>query len=60
MTYDPGASYLSARGSTTKKMVDTGSTMSKISRDAHGAAAGTMAAITPVVIQVSSHRSNAS
>lgn len=50
VTYDPGASYLSARGSTTKKMVDTGSTMSKISRDAHGAAAGTMAAITPVVI----------
>ncbi|XKY51844.1 hemagglutinin repeat-containing protein [Xanthomonas campestris pv. raphani] len=41
-------------------MVDTGSTMSKMSRDAEGAAAGTMAAITPVVIQASSHRSNAS
>ncbi|WP_355586611.1 hemagglutinin repeat-containing protein [Xanthomonas cannabis] len=60
VTYDPGASYRSARDSTTKNMVDTGSTMSKISRDAEGAAAGTMAAITPVVIQASSHRSNAS
>ncbi|CAD1791296.1 filamentous hemagglutinin [Xanthomonas euroxanthea] len=59
VTYDPGASYRSARDSTTKNMVDTGSTMSKISRDAEGAAAGTMAAITPVVIQASSHRSNA-
>ncbi|MEC5115650.1 hemagglutinin repeat-containing protein, partial [Xanthomonas oryzae] len=60
VTYDPGASYRSARDSTTKNMVDTGSTMSKISRDAEGAAAGTMAAITPVVIQASSHRANAS
>ncbi|MEA9711423.1 hemagglutinin repeat-containing protein [Xanthomonas campestris] len=60
VTYDPGASYRSARDSTTKNMVDTGSTMSKMSRDAEGAAAGTMAAITPVVIQASSHRSNAS
>ncbi|WP_236699299.1 hemagglutinin repeat-containing protein, partial [Xanthomonas sp. Leaf148] len=60
VTYDPGASYRSARDSTTKNMVDTGSTMSKVSRDAEGAAAGTMAAITPVVIQASSHRSNAS
>ncbi|WP_355583369.1 hemagglutinin repeat-containing protein [Xanthomonas cannabis] len=60
VTYDPGASYRSARDSTTKNMVDTGSTMSKISRDAEGAAAGTMAAITPLVIQASSHRSNAS
>ncbi|WP_245149917.1 hemagglutinin repeat-containing protein [Xanthomonas axonopodis] len=59
VTYDPGASYRSARDSTTKNMVDTGSTMSKISRNAEGAAAGTMAAITPVVIQASSHRSNA-
>ncbi|WP_256127433.1 hemagglutinin repeat-containing protein [Xanthomonas euvesicatoria] len=59
VTYDPGASYRGARDSTTKNMVDTGSTMSKISRDAEGAAAGTMAAITPVVIQASSHRSNA-
>ncbi|WP_326520649.1 hemagglutinin repeat-containing protein [Xanthomonas sp. 3058] len=59
VTYDPGASYRSARDSTTKNMVDTGSTMSKMSRDAEGAAAGTMAAITPVVIQASSHRSNA-
>nr|WP_324292678.1 hemagglutinin repeat-containing protein [Xanthomonas oryzae] len=60
VTYDPGASYRSARDATTKNMVDTGSTMSKISRDAEGAAAGTMAAITPVVIQASSHRANAS
>ncbi|WP_428960441.1 hemagglutinin repeat-containing protein [Xanthomonas oryzae] len=60
LTYDPGASYRSARDSTTRNMVDTGSTMSKISRNAEGAAAGTMAAITPVVIQASSHRSNAS
>ncbi|MEA9751064.1 hemagglutinin repeat-containing protein [Xanthomonas campestris pv. raphani] len=60
VTYDPGASYRSARDSTTKNMVDTGSTMSKMSRDAEGAAAGTMAAITPVVIQAGSHRSNAS
>ncbi|WP_425526886.1 hemagglutinin repeat-containing protein [Xanthomonas oryzae] len=60
VTYDPGASYRSARDSTTKNMVDTGSTMSKISRDAEGAAAGTMAAITPVVIQASSYRANAS
>ncbi|MEA9797466.1 hemagglutinin repeat-containing protein, partial [Xanthomonas campestris pv. raphani] len=60
VTYDPGASYRSARDSTTKNMVDTGSTMSKMSRDAEGAAAGTIAAITPVVIQASSHRSNAS
>ncbi|QBG97646.1 hypothetical protein EYC55_22810 [Xanthomonas oryzae] len=59
VTYDPGASYRSARDSTTRNMVDTGSTMSKISRNAEGAAAGTMAAITPVVIQASSHRSNA-
>ncbi|WP_425613129.1 hemagglutinin repeat-containing protein [Xanthomonas oryzae] len=60
VTYDPGASYRSARDATTKNMVDTGSTMSKISRNAEGAAAGTMAAITPVVIQASSHRANAS
>ncbi|WP_242628962.1 hemagglutinin repeat-containing protein [Xanthomonas oryzae] len=60
VTYDSGASYRSARDSTTRNMVDTGSTMSKISRNAEGAAAGTMAAITPVVIQASSHRSNAS
>ncbi|WP_234349400.1 hemagglutinin repeat-containing protein, partial [Xanthomonas citri] len=60
VTYDPAASYRSARDSTTKNMVNTGSTMSKISRDAEGAAAGTMAAITPVVVQASSHRSNAS
>ncbi|MGS0578626.1 hypothetical protein ACQR5V_07080 [Xanthomonas oryzae pv. oryzicola] len=52
VTYDPGASYRSARDSTTRNMVDTGSTMSKISRNAEGAAAGTMAAITPVVIDV--------
>ncbi|RXR08660.1 hemagglutinin repeat-containing protein [Pseudoxanthomonas composti] len=59
VTYDPAAAYRSARDSATADMADSGSTLSKASRDAEGASAGTMAALTPVVIQAGSQRANA-
>ncbi|MCW0389735.1 hypothetical protein NB690_000309 [Xanthomonas sacchari] len=59
VTYDPAAAYRSARDSATSNMPDSGSTMGKLSRRAEGDTAGTAAALTPVVIQAGSHRSNA-
>ncbi|WP_440870740.1 hemagglutinin repeat-containing protein [Xanthomonas sacchari] len=59
VTYDPAAAYRSARDAATSNMPDSGSTMGKLSRRAEGDTAGTAAALTPVVIQAGSHRSNA-
>jgi len=59
VTYDPAAAYRSARDSATSNMPDSGSTMGKLSRRAEGDTAGTAAALTPVVLQAGSHRSNA-
>ncbi|MCW0447430.1 hypothetical protein NB706_000264 [Xanthomonas sacchari] len=59
VTYDPAAAYRSARDSATSNMPDSGSTMGKLSRRAEGDTAGTAAALTPVVTQAGSHRSNA-
>ncbi|WP_250063292.1 hemagglutinin repeat-containing protein [Stenotrophomonas mori] len=59
-TYDPAAAYRSGRDNATAGNPGSGSTIGKLTRTADGIAAGSHAALTPVVLKAGSQRSGGS